>query len=81
MKERFVKINGNIIDYKQYIREVEFLKYEIKRRILDLLEKEFIILKNVEENEFNLMLTLYNKRLDLRFEIECAKLKPLKFIW
>lgn len=80
MQKQFIKINGRIIDYKDYIKEVDFLKYEIKRRILDLLEKDFITLKYVEENNLTLLLKLYNKNLDLYFEIECSKLKPFKFV-
>lgn len=80
MQKQFIKLNGKIIDYKDYIKEVDFLKYEIKRRILDLLEKDFIKLKCVEEDSLKLSLKLYNKKLDLYFEIECTKLNPLHFV-
>ena len=80
MRRQFVKINGKILDYKEYLKEVDFLKYDIKRRILDILEKDFVILNRAEETELKLMLRLYNRKLDLYFEIECSKLKPLKFI-
>lgn len=80
MRKQFVKINGKIFDYKDYIKEVDFLKYEIKRRILDILEKDFITLKCVDEDKFSLTLKLYNKKLDIYFEIMCKKSKPLHFI-
>ena len=73
MKTEFIKVNKTIFDYKAYIREVEWLKFDIKRRILDLLEKDFIKLEEIEETYDQLFLKLYNKRLDLHLHVECKK--------
>lgn len=73
MRKEFIKVNKSIYYYKQYVREVEWLKYNVKRRILDSLDKEFIVVKDFEESYDRLRICLYNKNLDLAIDIECFK--------
>ena len=80
MKKEFITVNKIIFDYKQYIKEVEWLKWEIKKRIIALLEKDFMLLEKFEERYDSLHLVFYNKRLDLRLNVECIKKTKEEFI-
>jgi hypothetical protein len=80
MKKEFIKIDKSIFDYKQYIKEVEWLKWEVKKRIISLLEKDFLLLEDFEERYDSLHLVFYNKKLDLRINVECIKQTPERFI-
>ena len=39
MRKEFIKVNRSIFYYKEYVREVEWLKYDVKRKILGILDK------------------------------------------
>jgi len=67
---KIIKIANRYLEEKQYIREVLWLKYDVKRRLLDLLDQEFIILKDVEKSFDHLALRLYNENLNLNLEFE-----------
>lgn len=73
MNKEFIKIRKTVYDYKQYIREVEFLKYDIKKRLLDIMDNDFIKVEEFEENYNSLFIKFYNERLDLNFEVQCFK--------
>jgi len=73
MKNEFIKVNKSIFYYKQYIREVEWLRYNVKRKVLHLLDKEFVVVKNFEEDYDKLKISFYNTRLDIIIHIECFK--------
>lgn len=80
MKKEFIRINNRILDYKEYIKEVEWLRYDIKRKITTILEKEFMVVEEFEEKYDRLHMIFYNKLLDIRIEIECLKQTTEKFI-
>ena len=80
MSNKIINVNENFFDYKRYIKEVEWLRYDIKRRIIGILEKEFILVEKFEERYDKLHMIFYNKRIDLRIEVECLKQSPEKFV-
>jgi len=80
MKNEFIKINKSIFDYKQYIKEVEWLKWEVKKKIIALLEKDFLLLEEFEERYDSLKMVFYNKRMDIRINVECLKNTPERFV-
>lgn len=80
MKYEFVKVNNTILDFRRYIKEVEWIKYNIKRKILDLIAKDFIVVKEAEERYDHLNLVLYNKRVDIEIHIECHKKSKESFV-
>lgn len=73
MNNEFIKIRKTVYEYKRYIREVEFLKYDIKKRLLDIMDNEFIKVEEFEENYNSLFIKFYNEKLDLNFEVQCFK--------
>ncbi|MBR9691001.1 hypothetical protein GOV08_04930 [Candidatus Woesearchaeota archaeon] len=77
---QFIKINNSIFDYKQYIKEVEWLKWNVKQRLLDILDKDFVTVEEFEESYDKLNITFYNKRLDIRLEVECFKQSEETFV-
>ena len=80
MKKEFVKVNKSIFYCKRYIQEVEWLKYEVKRKITDILEKDFIKIEEFEESFDKLHIVLYNERLDIKLEVDCIKKQPMVFV-
>lgn len=80
MNKEFITVNKAIFDYKEYIKEVEWLKFEVKKRIIILLEKDFMLLEEFEERYDSLHMIFYNKRLDIRLNVECVKKTREEFI-
>ena len=80
MNKEFITVNKAIFDYKEYIKEVEWLKWEVKKRIITLLEKDFLLLEEFEERYDSLRMVFYNKRLDIRLDVECIKKAKESFI-
>ena len=66
----FVKINKTIFDEKEYIKEVIWLKNNTKRKLIDLMEKDFILINNFEKSFDHLKLELYNKRFGISINFE-----------
>jgi hypothetical protein len=73
MKKEFIKFNSMILDYKRYIKEVEWLRYDVKKKIISILDKEFIVVEEFEEGYDRLHMVFYNKMFDIKIEIECLK--------
>jgi hypothetical protein len=72
----FVKINKTIYDEKQYIKEVIWLKNDTKRRLVDLLNKDYILINNFENSFNHIKLQLYNKKLGINIYFEFNARKP-----
>jgi hypothetical protein len=80
MKKEFINVNNAIFDYKKYVKEVEWLRHDIKQKISDILEKDFILVEKFEESYDKLHMVFYNKKIDIRIEVECLKQTPERFI-
>ena len=67
---QFVKVSNRILDEKNYISEIMWLKYETKRKLITLLDKEYIKIEDFEKSYYHFKVKLHNEKLDTYIDME-----------
>ena len=81
MKQDFISIQGTILDYNEYVKEIILLKNYLKNKIREFLFKEdFVLEKNNNHTYHQTKLSFYNKEKGIEVEINIKKKNKEVFV-
>ena len=78
---RFIQVNGAILDFSEYVKEAALAKSRLFSRLMECASEEDFIVEIAENNSYsNAKLSLYNKRKDIEIVFEMRKRSTEDFV-